>query len=47
MPELVAHHLTEAGLVAEALEYWKKAGYRAARASANSEAIAHFSRGRR
>ena len=45
VPELVAHHLTEAGLVVEALDYWKKAGYRAARASANSEAIAHFNRG--
>lgn len=45
VPELVAHHLTEAGLVVEALEYWKKAGYRASRASAHFEAIAHFNRG--
>lgn len=45
VPELVAHHLTEAGLIVEALEYWKLAGYRASRASAHSEAIAHFNRG--
>jgi class 3 adenylate cyclase/predicted ATPase len=45
VPELVAHHLTEAGLIVEALDYWKKAGYRASRASANFEAIAHFNRG--
>jgi class 3 adenylate cyclase/tetratricopeptide (TPR) repeat protein/ABC-type transport system involved in cytochrome c biogenesis ATPase subunit len=44
-PELVAHHLTEAGLIVEALDHWKKAGYRASRASANLEAIAHFTRG--
>lgn len=45
VPELVAHHLTEAGLVLEALDYWKQAGYRASRASAHFEAIAHFNRG--
>lgn len=45
VPELVAHHLTEAGLVVEALDYWKQAGYRASRASAHFEAIAHFNRG--
>jgi tetratricopeptide (TPR) repeat protein len=45
VPELVAHHLTEAGLVVEALSYWKQAGYRASRASAHYEAIAHFNRG--
>jgi class 3 adenylate cyclase/tetratricopeptide (TPR) repeat protein len=44
-PEMAAHHLTEAGMPVEAIEYWKKAGQRAARASANAEAIAHFSRG--
>jgi len=37
-PEMAAHHLTEAGMLAEAIEYWKKAGQRAARASANAEA---------
>ncbi|MGZ6563892.1 MAG: ATP-binding protein [Solirubrobacteraceae bacterium] len=44
-PELVAHHLTEAGLVAEALTYWKSAGIRSAEKSANAEAISHFRRG--
>jgi class 3 adenylate cyclase/tetratricopeptide (TPR) repeat protein/ABC-type transport system involved in cytochrome c biogenesis ATPase subunit len=44
-PELVAHHLTEAGLVAESLEYWKAAGGRSAEKSANAEAISHFRRG--
>jgi class 3 adenylate cyclase/tetratricopeptide (TPR) repeat protein len=45
VPELVAHHLTEAGLEIEALSYWKQSGYRASRASAHYEAIAHFKRG--
>jgi class 3 adenylate cyclase/tetratricopeptide (TPR) repeat protein len=45
VPELVAHHLTEAGLEIEALSYWKQSGYRASRASAHYEAIAHFRRG--
>jgi len=44
-PEIAAHHLTEAGVLAEAIQYWKQAGQRAARASANVEAISHFSRG--
>ena len=45
IPELAAHHLTEGGAILEALEYWKRAGYRAARASAAAEAIAHFLKG--
>jgi class 3 adenylate cyclase/tetratricopeptide (TPR) repeat protein len=45
VPELVAHHLTEAGLEIEALSYWKQSGYRASRASAHYEAIAHFKKG--
>lgn len=44
-PEVVAYHLTEAGLIHEALEYWKKAGELASEKSANSEAISHFSTG--
>jgi class 3 adenylate cyclase/ABC-type transport system involved in cytochrome c biogenesis ATPase subunit len=44
-PELIAHHLTEAGLVTEALEYWRLAGQRSAEKSANAEAISHFRRG--
>ncbi len=41
-PELVARHLTEADLTEEAIPLWQQAGERAARASANVEAIAHF-----
>jgi class 3 adenylate cyclase/predicted ATPase len=44
-PELVAHHYTEAGLSAEAVEYWRRAGQRAIQRSANVEAIAHLTRG--
>ena len=44
-PELVAHHYTEAGLHARAVDYWHKAGQRAIRRSANVEAIAHLQHG--
>ena len=44
-PELVAHHLTEAGLLSEALEYWRLAGLRATEKSANAEAISHYRMG--
>jgi len=44
-PELVAHHYTEANLLAQALPYWRQAGQRAAQRSANVEAIAHLSKG--
>jgi class 3 adenylate cyclase/predicted ATPase len=44
-PELVAHHYTEAGLVAQAIPYWQRTGERAAQRSANVEAIAHLSKG--
>ena len=44
-PEVVAHHLTCAGLLDEAVTYWKKAGARASAASANAEAIAHYTKG--
>jgi predicted ATPase/class 3 adenylate cyclase len=44
-PELVAHHYTEAGLPAEAIPYWQRAGESAVRRSAHSEAVAHFERG--
>jgi class 3 adenylate cyclase/predicted ATPase len=43
-PELVAHHYTEAGLLAEAAEYWHRAGQRAVERGANAEAAAHLSR---
>ena len=44
-PELLAHHYTEAGLGAQAVPYWLRAGQRAVERSANVEAISHLSRG--
>ena len=44
-PETLAHHLTEAGLIEKAIEYWLQAGKSAAVRSANLEAIAHLERG--
>ena len=38
-PELLAHHYTEAGLIAQAIPYWQQAGQRAIQRSANVEAI--------
>jgi class 3 adenylate cyclase/predicted ATPase len=44
-PEVLAHHYTEAGYLAQAIPYWQRAGERASQRSANLEAIAHLSRG--
>jgi predicted ATPase/class 3 adenylate cyclase len=44
-PEILAHHLMEAGLVEKAIGYWLQAGKNAALRSANIEAIAHLERG--
>lgn len=41
-PELLAHHYSEAGNRAQAVDFWYKAGQRALAQSANVEAIAHF-----
>jgi predicted ATPase len=41
-PELVAHHLTQAGLDEPATEWWGKAGDQALRRSAFKEAVAHL-----
>jgi TOMM system kinase/cyclase fusion protein len=41
-PELVAHHYTEAGLIAQAIPYWQQAGQRASQRSAHAEAISHL-----
>ena len=41
-PELIAHHFTSAGMIAEAVEHWRMAGRRALDRSANVEAAAHF-----
>jgi predicted ATPase len=38
-PELIAHHLTEAGQAKRAIAYWQQAGQRAIARSANVEAI--------
>ena len=44
-PEVLAHHLTEAGQPDAAAAYWLEAGRRAAGRSANIEAVAHLTRG--
>ena len=44
-PEVLAQHLTEAGLAERAILYWRRAGELAAGRSANVEAIAHLSKG--
>ena len=44
-PEVLARHLTEAGLAERAIPYWRRAGELAAGRSANVEAIAHLSKG--
>jgi class 3 adenylate cyclase/tetratricopeptide (TPR) repeat protein len=44
-PELLAQHYTEAGLAAQAVGYWQRAGRRAVERSAYVEAIAHLRRG--
>ena len=44
-PEVLAHHLTEAGELDTAAVFWLEAGRRAVRQSANIEAAAHLSRG--
>jgi len=41
-PELLAHHLAEAGFTVRAVEYLQKAAQRAMARSANTEAIAHL-----
>ena len=44
-PELLAHHYTEAGWMAQAIPYWQRAGQRAIERSANAEAIQHLTTG--
>jgi len=41
-PELLAHHYTEAGLSAQALSYWQRAGQRAMERSGYRETVACF-----
>src|SRR5262249_43033120 len=44
-PEVLAQHYTEAGLVAQAVAYWQRAGQHASDRSAHLEAISHVTRG--
>jgi hypothetical protein len=44
-PELLAHHYTEARLVAQAIPYWEAAARRALQRYANQEAANHATRG--
>src|SRR5262249_37292229 len=44
-PELLAYHYTEAGLTAQAIPYWQRAGQQASSRSAHLEAISHFTTG--
>jgi predicted ATPase len=44
-PEALARHLSEAGESERAIDYWQRAGQRAAERSANLEAIAHLRKG--
>ena len=46
-PELIARHLSAGGEAQESIEYWIKAGQRAAMNSANTEAAEHFDNGLR
>ncbi len=41
-PESLGHHLTEAGLLDQAIPYWQKASEVAVRRSANVEAVGHL-----
>lgn len=43
-PELLAHHYTEASLLAQAIPYWQQAGERSAQRSANVEAVGHLTK---
>jgi hypothetical protein len=44
-PELVAPHSTEAGLTAQAIPSWQRAGERASQRGANAEAVSHLTTG--
>jgi class 3 adenylate cyclase/DNA-binding SARP family transcriptional activator len=46
LPEVVAHHFTEAGLASDAIAHWLKAGRLARARSANREAVSAFERAR-
>src|SRR5258708_10721692 len=41
-PEVIARHYAQGGLAEQGSNYWERAGDRAAKRSANQEAVAHF-----
>ena len=41
-PELLAHHFTQAELLDQAIQFWRRAGMRSVARSAHSEAARHF-----
>jgi predicted ATPase len=43
-PELLAHHLAQAGFIERAIDYLQRAGQRSIERSANAEAIGHLTR---
>jgi len=43
-PELLAHHFSEAGLTAQAIDWWERAALRSAQRSNNKEAVSQFNR---
>ena len=43
-PEIIAHHLQNAGRPIEAIKYWQEAGEQAVRGAANREAVEHLRR---
>ena len=43
-PELLAHHFTEAGLTAQAIDWWERAALRSAARYNNIEAVSQFNR---
>src|SRR5712691_3941354 len=45
-PEVLAYHLTKAGLADRAVGHWQRAGHRAIKRSAHVEAISHLRQGR-
>ncbi|HEY2586809.1 MAG TPA: SpoIIE family protein phosphatase [Tepidisphaeraceae bacterium] len=45
LPELLAHHFTEAGMVERGIDYWLKAGLLSRARFANVEAIGHLRKG--
>ena len=44
-PELLAYHYTEAGMLAQAIPYWQRAGQRTLERSANLETVVHLTKG--